>query len=167
MRLLTRLWLGGVVALGILLSLAACDDASPSPTPVKMSEAQKSQEAANSIRFEENAERDNIKRRLELTADPGKLGFIVLLNQMGQPIVYEGVKGKVTSSHKRLTSPEVYNTYYTHWGVAPADEGTYGSSDDYIYYWNTEGVYRQWSGLYLYSDQPMRLSQPTLVIHEK
>jgi hypothetical protein len=48
---------------------------------------------------------------------------------------------------------------------APSDEGTYGSSNPYIFYWNIDGVYRQWSGHYLYSTQPMRLTIQPLVVN--
>jgi hypothetical protein len=90
------------------------------------------------------------------------------MNQAGQPIMYEGVKGKVTSGGKRLTRPDQLGTYGTNGSPAvrqaPSDEGTYGSSAPYIYYWNTEGVYRQWDGNYLYSDQPIRTRVEPLVI---
>jgi hypothetical protein len=138
-------------------------------------QAHKAAEAANSVRFSDNAEIDNIKRRLELTGDPGKLGFILLLNQAGQPILYEGVKGKITSGGKRLTRPYAISSGRV--GTcdggcgqnnvvvsAPSDEGTWGQSSEYIYYWNTDGVYRQWAGDYLYSDQPIRLRVEPLVV---
>lgn len=153
----------GVVVLCSLLG--GCADDVPAAT-TKNQQAEKAAQAANSIRFEENAEIDNIKRRLTLTADPGKLGFIVLLNQAGQPILYEGVKGKVTSGGKRLTRPDVDKGSYDHPYVmaAPSDEGTFGQSGEYIFYWNTDDVYRQWSGSYLYSDQPIRLKIEPLIV---
>jgi hypothetical protein len=143
-----------------------CDDL---PQSNKNQQAEKAAQAANSIKFDENAEIDNIKRRLELTADPGKYGFILLLNQAGQPILYEGVKGKVTSGGKRLTPPDRASSswgdgYNTVTRAAASDEGTWGSSSPYIFYWNTDGVYRQWDGGYLYSDQPIRLRVEPLVI---
>jgi hypothetical protein len=140
--------------------LAGCNYDDP-----KHVQSQKAEQAAQAINFSENAEIDNIKHRLELTNKPGAIGYIVLLNQMGQPIAYDTVKGKITSSGKRLTKPfdETVNGIRT----APSDEGTWGSSDSYLYYWTVNGVYRQWSGLYLYSDQPIRLSQPTLVVEAK
>lgn len=157
-------WIGlAFFAILLVLLLGGCDPATESN---KTAQARKAKEAAESITFTQNAEIDNIKRRLQLTSQPGKLGFIILLNQAGQPILYEGVKGKVTSGSKRLTT-----TDYVHTGVgwnglrqAASDEGTYGSSDSYIYYWNTEDVYRQWSGAYLYSDQPFRLTTQPLVV---
>jgi hypothetical protein len=141
--------------------LAGCNYDDP-----KYAQSQKAAQAAQSINFNENAEIDNIKHRLELTSKPGAIGYIVLLNQMGQPVAYDTVKGKITSSGKRLTKPfdESANGVIR---TAPSDEGTWGSSDPYLYYWTVNGVYRQWSGLYLYSDQPIRLSQPTLVVETK
>lgn len=157
-----------ILPLVVLLSgeyAHSCIDTDRDPG-AKHVQAEKAKIAADSIRFSENAEIDNIKHRLELTADPGKLGFILLLNAAGQPIMYEGVRGKVTSSTKRLTQPDRMPCWNEHPCVmaAPADEGTWGTSDSYVYYWNTEGVYRQWSGNYLYSDQPIRLRVEPLVI---
>lgn len=148
------------------LALAACEPPVPDNKQVQ---SNKASEALKSIHFDENAEIDNIKKRLELTADPGKYGFILLLNQAGQPILYEGVKGKVTSGGKRLTPPDRASAS---WGsgnntavrAAASDEGTWGSSSAYIFYWNTDGVYRQWDGGYLYSDQPIRTRVEPLII---
>jgi hypothetical protein len=146
--------------------LAACQEDQPSNRSVQ---ADKAAKAAQAVQFDDNAEIDNIQRRLKLTADPGKLGFILLMNQAGQPIMYEGVKGKVTSGSKRLTRPDALGTYGTNGSPAvrqaPSDEGTYGSSSPYIFYWNVDGVYRQWDGNYLYSDQPIRTRVEPLVIN--
>jgi hypothetical protein len=148
-----------VLALAATL-LAGCNYDDP-----KHAQAQKAAQAAQSINFDENAEIENIKHRLELTSKPGAIGYIVLLNQMGQPVAYDTVKGKITSSGKRLTKP--FDDTAAGIRTSPSDEGTWGSSDPYLYYWTVNGVYRQWSGLYLYSDQPIRLSQPTLVVEAK
>lgn len=159
-----------LAVLPIALALAACEPQNSTPTN-KQSEAQKAQQAAESIAFVENAEIDNIKRRIELTSKPGAIGFIVLMNEAGQPIVYEGVHGKVTSGSKRLTQPSGIkyqgngNGGYNMAVVpTPSDEGTWGSSNEYIFYWNQDGAYRQWNGKYMYSDQPFRLRIQPLVI---
>ena len=144
----------------------------PAPTAAQVQE-QAAIRAANTVRFNANAEIDNIRRRLELTSDPNLLGYIILLNDAGQPILYEGVRGKVTSGSKRLTpsAQVVMNpTYGSNGGQhsvvvpAPSDEGTHGQSNPYIFYWNTDGQYRQWSGQYLYSTSPIRLRIDPLVI---
>lgn len=150
------------------IPLAACVEEAKSN---KVQQSQKAAEAANSINFAENAEIENIKKRLELTSNPGAVGFIVLLNQAGQPIMYTSVKGKITSGGKRLTEPDRSNS----WGsgtnnvvrAAPSDEGTYGNSDPYIFFWTMDGQYVQWNSGYLYSDKPIRLKVEPLVINIK
>ena len=129
-------------------------------------QSRKAAEAANSIHFGENAEIDNIKRRLELTSSPGLLGYVVLMNESGQPVMYTTVKGKITSGGKRLTSQYQSNSSGVYPG-APSDEGTYGSSGEYVYFWTQNGQYVQWNGAYLYSDQPIRLSIQPLVLDVK
>ena len=152
-----------------VLTLTACDETTLAQT-AKQTQSQKAADAANSITFDQNAEIDNIKNRLQLTSQPGLLGFIVVTNQMGQPLIYEGVKGKITSGNKRLTTPiqwlHVDCGQYTcdQQTQAPNDEGTFGSSDPYIYYWNTDGAYRQTNLPYFYSNQPVRLTQAPLIV---
>jgi hypothetical protein len=154
------------------LGLAACGEVPVNET-AKDVQAQRAAAAANSIQFTENAEIENIKRRLELTSNPGQIGFVLLMNEMGQPVAYMSVKGKVTSGGKRLTMPQVVkcleyigNSGCT-WTVTggPSDEGTYGHSAEYVYFWTTEGQYVQWNGKYLYSDKPLRTSVPPLVVN--
>lgn len=139
------------------LFLVGCNDSE------KYVQSEKAAAAANSISFTENAEIDNIKRRLELTSSVSKVGYVVLMNQAGQPVAYHVVKGKITSGSKRLTTPD----RSTQSGVrqAPSDEGTYGSSGEYIFFFTQNNAYVQWNGAYLYSDQPIRLRVEPLVIN--
>lgn len=152
------------------LLLAACGEIPQAPQENKLNQANKAAEAAASIQFSENAEIENIKRRLQLTSNPGQLGFILLLNETGQPVAYLSVKGKITSGSKRLTSSQQIVTadcgdsYCDQIREAPSDEGTFGSSDPYIFWFGTDGAYHQWNGKYLYSDKPFRVSIKPLVI---
>jgi hypothetical protein len=151
------------------MTLIACQ---PQSTPTKQTQSEKA--AAESITFTENAEIENIKARLELTSNPGLTGFVLLMNEAGQPIMYTGVKGKITSGGKRLTTPDRIDDHYgvkenrrvTGYFVrkAPSDEGTWGSSNPYVYFWTTTGQYIQWNGKYLYSDKPFRTKVEPLVI---
>jgi len=151
-----------------LFVLAGCKDDSPQAKNVQ---ANKAREAANSINFAENAEIDNIKKRLELTANPGLLGFVVLLNESGQPVMNLAVKGKITSGAKRLTRPDRVTAEGpgTNNVVAqsPSDEGTYGHSGEYVFFWTTSGQYIQWNGKYLYSDKPFRLNIQPIVVSQQ
>lgn len=144
--------------------------AESAPITQKMTQAQKAKVAAESISFTENAEIDNIKSRLQLTSDPGLTGFVLLMNEAGQPIMYTGIKGKITSGGKRLTRGQEFargsrGGYRADIVMdAPSDEGTWGRSSPYIYFWTTQGQYIQWNGKYLYSDKPFRTNVKPLVI---
>lgn len=160
-----------ILLISLVILMTACKVESSPPT--KISQAQKARAAAESIAFTENAEIDNIKKRLELTSNPGLTGFILLMNEAGQPIMYTGIVGKVTSSGKRLTAPvqkwkiDCGQSCWEEISDAPSDEGTWGHSDSYIYFWTTQGQYIQWNGKYLYSDKPFRTKVEPLVISVK
>lgn len=152
----------------LVLPLVACLKEPPSTAKEKQA-AQGATIAEQVIQHSggQNAEQENIGRRLSLTMNPGQIGFIALFNQAGAPIAYYGVKGKITSSGKRLTAPvKEWNIYASNnvLGDAPSDEGTWGSSDTYVYFWTVDGQYVQWNGPYLYSDKPFRLRTEPLVI---
>lgn len=153
----------------IVFVVVGCNE-KQSKKPKKVTQSQKASEAANSITFTENAEIDNIKARLELTSNPGLTGFVLLMNEAGQPIMYTGVKGKITSGSKRLTKGQRLvkgdrgNSYGHFVMKTPSDEGTWGSSSPYVYFWTTNGQYIQWNGKYLYSDKPFRTKVEPLVI---
>lgn len=148
------------------VALAGCDGGPAEPA--KVSQAEKAEQAADSIQFSENAEIDNIKRRLELTSNPGQIGFVLLMNEMGQPVMYASVKGKITSGGKRLTAPiKEWSIYGNNnaLGEAPSDEGTWGHSGEYVYFWTVDGQYIQWNGKYLYSDKPFRTKIEPVVVN--
>jgi len=126
-------------------------------------QARKAQQMNETVQYTKNNEAENILRRRKMFAKEGSIGFITLLNQAGQPIAYYSVDDKPTSSGKRLTRP-YEKTFEGRIAPTPSDEGTWGSSSAYIYFWTTSGQYIQWSGDYLYSDQPYRLRINPLVI---
>lgn len=158
-----------ILAIMAALILAGCNNGGAQPK--KVTEAQKAKQAAESIRFTENAEIENIKKRLELTSQPGLLGFLAVTNAAGAPVMYTCVKGKITSSGKRLT-PKVKEWRIdrgefngSSLGPAPSDEGTWGSSSPYIYWWTCGDQYIQTNVNYVYSDKPFRLTvQPLIAI---
>lgn len=138
-------------------------------TPKKETQAQKAAKAAASVSFTENAEIDNIKRRLQLTSQPALLGYVALVNKLGQAVMYTPVKGKITSGGKRLTKPVKQHVIDrggargSALGPAPSDEGTWGRSNPYVYFWTPADRYVQTSMDYVYSDQPFRLREPALI----
>jgi hypothetical protein len=107
------------------------------------------------------AEQRNVKRRVEEDNRPGAIKHLYIISAYsGQVILYSTVDGKVTSGGKRLTPASVttYNetngSRYGGFAVnigneiqttteVLGDDGTYGSSGEYIYWWDQRGVYHQ------------------------
>jgi len=104
------------------------------------------------------AEQDNIKNRVGLENIPGSIKHLYVISPYsGQVIIYSTIKGKVTSSGKRLSPsksisergdfivPNVKdvngNRSYTN--EILQDDGTYGSSNPYIYWFDSKGIYHQ------------------------
>lgn len=109
-------------------------------------------------------EQRNVKDRLAQDNHPGAIQHLYVISAYsGQVLVYSTVRGKVTSSGKRLQPTQVSNdwgfriqglgrydteasneqvsSFYTR--EILGDDGTYGSSVEYIYWWDSTGIYHQ------------------------
>lgn len=119
-------------------------------------------------------EQRNVRDRLVLDNQPGSIKHLYVISAYsGQTLLYSTVKGKVTSSGKRLsptavvvgTSGEYKRPGFdtglgdTVTGEVLQDDGTYGSSVEYLFWWDQRGVYHQHyvsGGQILHiSDQPV------------
>jgi hypothetical protein len=107
-------------------------------------------------------EQRNVKSRVEEDNKPGAVKHLYVISSWsGQVIIYSTVKGKVTSGGKRLTPTTVAATDGQYVGNAlngvPVsiggrnhrtpevlqDDGTYGSSMNYLFWWDVQGRYHQ------------------------
>ena len=105
----------------------------------------------------------------------------VISDISGQVLIYSTVKGKVTSSGKRLTPQTVIGwnnstegeTNYVTIGKKQfitneviQDDGTYGTSIEYLYWVDTKGVYHQHyksnNEMIHISDQPLAVKSVVL-----
>ena len=123
-------------------------------------------------RLDNSLERLNISKRLSIWSDSAKISYIYLINY-GHVMAFYVVKGKVTSSNKRLTPSQ--QDVDTGWNSAslsnvvmeaPELDGTYGASSPYTFFWTTDSVYVQWSGDYMLTDQPLKLTNSPELIRE-
>lgn len=124
-------------------------------------------------------EQRNVRDRLQMDNKPGSIKHLYVISAFsGQVILYSTVKGKVTSSGKRLTptSASTYqssgsfkielpgDSFYTN--EVLQDDGTYGSSVEYLYWWDVQGRYHQHyvSGgqIVHISDQPIPVKSITI-----
>lgn len=100
------------------------------------------------------------------------LGYIVLLTESGSIVGKFTVDGKVTSLNSYLTpDSEYYELVYggtttkdNNW--IPDVDGSYGSNDNGIFFFTTDGKYIEWTGAYLYSDIPFEVSNPIIKVGE-
>ncbi len=103
------------------------------------------------------SEQRNVRDRLTEDNKPGSIKPLYVISAYsGQVLIYSTVKGKVTSGGKRLSpsSASVYGGSPTGFAVdfggstaytneVLADDGAYGSSMDYLFWWDTNDVYHQ------------------------
>jgi len=114
-------------------------------------------------------ERQNLRERLIRYSDPSKLSYIYLFSGQGQLMANYTVKGKVSNTSSQLTTSETVNDYCGSGECkiatpAPMDDGTWGPSEDAIFFFTPEGVMIQWNSLYVLSDSPLDLTtQPVLI----
>ena len=103
-------------------------------------------------------EQHNVANRLLMDNKPGSIKHLYVISAFsGQVLIYSTVRGKVTSSGKRLAPSSVSEGSSNYYYAIPVDiggtkryttevlqdDGTYGSSVEYIYWWDTKGVYHQ------------------------
>lgn len=143
--------------LGVLF--LACGDGSTAP-PVSTSGVQKAAIKVETDDKGHTTEQNNITARLMQDNKIGAVKHLYVISAYsGQVILYSTVQGKVTSSGKRLSPTTVAagrgndagywgipvlignSTYYT--SEVLQDDGTYGSSDPYLYWFDSKGIYHQ------------------------
>jgi hypothetical protein len=103
-------------------------------------------------------EQRNVKERLRIDNLPGSIKHLYVISAYsGQVLIYSTVRGKVTSSGKRLTPNTVAASDAANFGGIPIrigestrytgevlqDDGTYGSSVEYVFWFDTKGAYHQ------------------------
>ena len=171
-----RIFIGAL----ILSFLFACGMVNQTPTPKSDSGVSKVSAKVKTGSDGMTTEQRQVKRRVEEDNKPGAIKHLYVISAMsGQVIIYSTVKGKVTSSGKRLTPVTVAATdgqYVSgeHAGMPVAfgggryrtsevlqDDGTYGSSIHYLYWWDVQDRYHQHyvsGGQIIHvSDQPLQV----------
>lgn len=145
----------------IYFFVTSCDYRAPS-TPQSSSGVRQARVEVETGPDGLTAEQRNIRDRLAEDNRPGSVKHLYIISAFsGQVILYSTVRGKVTSSGKRLTPTtvaaiegefvgEMHNgvpvniggrSHYT--SEVLQDDGTYGSSVEYLYWWDQRGVYHQ------------------------
>lgn len=171
--------IGMLIAMTIVL--AGCDKIAPtepkSTTGVSKASAEVEAQADGYT-----VEQGNIRKRYALENTPGSIKHLYVLSAYsGQVIVYSTVKGKVTSSGKRLTPYSVacmdgqavwgkHNGFSVNiggrtkaTGEVLQDDGTYGHSIPYLFWFDVQGRYHQH---YVSGGQLIHISDQPLVVKD-
>ena len=161
-----------LVAISIL-ALAACGQGKTKQVPVSDSGVAKASAKVKVGADGLTVEQRNVKERLKRDNDIGALKHLYVISAYsGDVLIYSTVKGKVTSSGKRLTNTKKLERgdggQYTRHFVMPTiqDDGTYGSSAPYVYWFDSRGVYHQHyimgGQIFHVSDKLLRVKKPII-----
>lgn len=94
------------------------------------------------------------------------LGYIYLFVEGVGCILCDTVDGMVTPLNTYLTPDSEYyeysGSYRNHW--LPDVDGTYGENVDGIFYFDAQGGYHEWTGLYYYSETLYPIDDPIINI---
>ncbi len=173
------------VALLFILSivLLSCGQMPSTPIPAQTSSSgAQTANVAKQFHIPVNAEgntseQQNIMDRQKVTSDPTKIMWMHLVDFNGRIYLRTPVRGKITSSTKRLEPVSVaagvtgtggYST--KEYGVETLDghrtpeliqiDGAYGNSDPYVYWFDPRGYYYQLGAGYILSDVPINTREP-------
>lgn len=151
-----------VLLLAAVLSVAATDENCSGAVPAQSSSGL----GRASVRVAPGAdgfsvEQRNVRDRLLADNKPGSIKHLYVISAYsGQVLIYSTVRGKVSSSGKRLT-PETVTAAWSNDGSnyggfkvpignsqvvtteVLSDDGTYGSSIPYIFWFDAKGAYHQ------------------------
>jgi len=144
--------------IALCIIFAGCNNITPPVSNSGVSQASvKIETESNGLTVEQN----NISNRLKMDNRPGSIKHLYLLSPFnGRQIFYSTVKGKVSSSGKRLTPKSVTHVLNgineSNDGITVQisgrtaatseviqDDGTYGDSSEYLYFWNETDQYFQ------------------------
>lgn len=147
-----------LVSVVVISFLSGCDQQRTEAIPESASGVKKATVHVPTNSEGLTTEQQNIRERLLEDNKPGSVKHLYVVSAYsGQVIIYSTVRGKVTSGSKRLTPTKITSSYDMMSGgfvvdIGPRrmntdevlqDDGTYGSSMEYLYWWDTKGVYHQ------------------------
>ena len=168
------------LSLSIMLNSCTLPDL-PATPPQQASSGAKTVNVGNQFHIPTNAEgntteQQNIIDQKKVTSDPTKILWMHLVDMNGRMYMRTPVRCKITSSGKRLeptscvagiTNGEGIDSYYgarTPTGQHTTEliqiDGTYGGSDQYVYWFSPMGNYFQKGDGYILSDMPIDIKNP-------
>jgi len=156
-----------------LLCFSGCENTNGTTAQLEQDRTEANQQklfkAQPPVALDYSLERENINKRTELWNDSAKVSYIYLINY-GKIMAFYTVKGKVSSVNSQITNPSQISSRLVddHVGYryidgvlpSPAEDGSYGTNGDAIFFFTTDGTYVEWAGDYMLADKPLKLTTP-------
>jgi hypothetical protein len=123
-------------------------------------------------KMDHSLERENLIKRVERFNNPQKISYIYLINY-GKVMSFYAIKGKVSSVNSQLTNPKQAMVVKARGRGhvvtidSPAEDGSYGTNGNAIFFFTQDDVYVEWAGDYMLCDQPLKLSTPPAMTYVK
>ncbi len=166
------------IMLILIVFVCGCDTGSASTAAIEQKKTEENQyrllKSQPPVQIAWSLEREQINKRTKRWNDENKVSYIYLTTEYGQIMTFMAIKGKVSSVNSQITNPSQVLRTSKNGNVSynvmpsPAEDGSYGSNGDAIYFFTTEDVYVEWNGKYLLLDQPLQMSSvPNLVYVQK
>lgn len=148
------------LTIGSSLLLAGCEDTvSTSQMKDKIGYSESLMKQVNTPKLSRSLERENIRQRLIVSNDPLTLQWIYPMSA-GRVLGRFPVKGKITSSSKRLTPSTIMDTgSYNTSEELPDESGAYGSSVEYIFWFDPSGEIHSHRGDFFMSPRPYMIDE--------
>jgi hypothetical protein len=166
-----------VTPLCLLVFLAGCGYETNTTATQEQDQTEKNQQILLQNqppeRLSWSLERENINRRTLLWNNENKVSYIYLVD-FGKVMAFFTIKGKVSSVNSQITNPQQIVAHQRYSGAtitkhvldSPAEDGSYGTNGDAVFFFTTDGTYVEWPGLYMLCDKPLKLSTPPELVRQ-
>jgi hypothetical protein len=153
-----------VLLVAAALALAGCGS---SEDPALQERNAKQQSVVKCGAANESLECKNLKERERRNSQPNAVGYVYLYNFDGSVKGYFVIKGKVSSTQSQMGPMDDIvdacdSSYCPEVMEAAGDDGSYGPNEQGIFFFTVEGTMVTYSGEYVLSDAPLKLSDNKL-----
>lgn len=172
-----------LLALGLIIPVTGVFAGNPSSSSVQKQEQVAQSDNQKRLiqsqpapQLDYSVERQNLIERMKRANDRNLVGYIYLMSDTGQVIASYVTQGKATDMGAYLTSYDVLisasgelcgtlssNCYAVE---SPDFDGAYGEDPEGVFFFTDTGAMVEWSGRYVWTDQPMTIKTPVSLTRE-
>lgn len=151
------------------LALTGCTNNNEAATNATKARQDKAAKVVLCGEANDSLECKNLKERERRNSQPNAIGYVYLYNFDGTVKGYFTIKGKVSSTQSQMGAMDIIadacletSDYCPEVMEAAGDDGSFGPNETGIFFFTTEGTMVTYSGEYVLSDAPLKLSDNKL-----